>query len=124
MQLVHDRPQGYFFIRRCSPAAVTVIDRELTTSFIIMPDRVVERWPVDDAGAIDAAAVAVLLELEPELVLLGSGTRQVFPPREALLPLLRAGIGVEVMDNAAACRTYNLLAGEGRRIAAALILAS
>jgi len=124
MQLVHDRPQGYFFIRSCSPVAVTVIDRELTTSFIIMPDRVVERWPVDSASTIDAAAIAALLELAPELVLLGSGARQVFPPREALRPLLRAGIGVEVMDNAAACRTYNLLAAESRRVAAALILAS
>ena len=53
---------------------------------------------------------------------LGTGSRQQFPPQAALVPLLRLGIGVEAMDNAAAARTYNLLAGEGRRVVAAFIL--
>ncbi len=122
MQLSHDRPEGYFFIRACHPGAITVIDRELRESFVVMPDRIVENWPVSHAGALDEAAVAVLIELDAEVVLIGSGDRQVFPPREFLKPLLRKGIGVEVMDNAAASRTYNLLAGEGRRVAAAFML--
>lgn len=122
MQLSHDRPEGYLFIRRCTADAVTVIDRELTRSFLIAPDRVVEDWPVADVAELDAGALEAALALDPELVLLGTGTRQCFPPREALLALLRRGIGVEVMDNAAACRTYNLLAGEGRRVVAALVL--
>ena len=56
-------------------------------------------------------------------MLLGTGARQVFPAREAMAALLRRRIGIEVMTNAAACRTYNLLAGEGRRVVAAIMLA-
>ncbi len=122
MQLSHDRAEGYFHVRACRADAIIVIDRELRRSFVLMPDRVVEDWPVPSIDALDAAAIEALLALEPELVLLGSGARQAFPARELLLPLLRRGIGVEVMDNAAASRTYNLLAGEGRRVAAAFIL--
>ncbi len=122
MQLVHDRAEGYFFIRACRPEAITIIDRELRASFIVAPDRVVEDWPARSAAALDAAAIEAVLALEPELVLIGSGPRQAFPPQAALLPLLRRGIGVEVMDNAAASRTYNLLAAEGRRVVAAFML--
>lgn len=122
MQLTHDRPEGYFFIRAGSPTAIRVIDRELVSSFLLAPDAVVEDWPVREAGALDAAAVDALLALRPELVLIGTGERQVFPPREHLVALMRRGIGVEVMDNAAASRTYNLLAAEGRRVVAAFIL--
>ena len=122
MQLVQDRAEGYFYIRACRADAIVVIDRELRSSFVVAPDRVIEDWPVRSIETLDSAAIDAVLALEPELVLLGSGTRQVFPARESLLPLLRRGIGVEVMDNAAAGRTYNLLAGEGRRVAAAFIL--
>jgi len=82
----------------------------------------VEDWPVVSADRFDLTAVDAIAALNPEVVLLGTGARQVFPPREAQVALLRRRIGVEVMDNAAACRTYNLLAGEGRRVVAAIIL--
>jgi len=123
MQLTHDRAEGYFFIRACKPDAIVVIDRELRQSFAMAPDRVIEDWPVRSISELDEAAVRILLELEPELVLIGSGQRQALPARERLLSLLAKGIGVEVMDNAAASRTYNLLAGEGRRVIVAFILA-
>jgi uncharacterized protein len=58
----------------------------------------------------------------PELVLFGSGARLRFPQPAWIRPLIEAGIGVETMDTAAACRTYNILAGEGRRVIAALLL--
>lgn len=122
MQLIQDRPEGYFFIRACRADAITVIDRELHASFLIAPDRVVEDWPVTSASAIEPAALESLLPLEPELVILGSGLRLVFPPRALFLPLQRRHIGVEVMDNRAASRTYNLLAAEGRRVVGAFIL--
>ena len=66
--------------------------------------------------------MAKIIALEPEVVLLGTGSAQDFPPREALIPMLRRQIGVEVMDNAAAARTFNLLASEYRRVVAAFIL--
>lgn len=123
MQLSHDLPEGYLFFRNCAPDAVTIVDRVLTRSFLLAPDRLVEDWPVTSAAEFDLAAIEALLALEPEVVLLGTGERQVFPPREALAALLARRVGIEVMTNAAACRTYNLLAGEGRRVVAAIMLA-
>jgi uncharacterized protein len=122
MQLVHDRAEGYFFVRATRAGSVVVIDRELNASFLIAPDQVIEGWPVTSCADIDAIAMQALLDLQPEVLILGTGERQQFPPAQTLLPLLGKNIGVEVMDNAAAARTYNLLAGEGRRVVAAFIL--
>jgi uncharacterized protein len=123
MQLSQDRPEGYLFFRSCAPGSVVVMDRVLTRSFLLAPGRLVEDWPAVSAAQLDEAALAPILALEPELVLLGTGERQVFPPREWQVALLGRRIGLEVMANAAACRTYNLLAGEGRRVVAAMLLA-
>lgn len=122
MQLSQDLPEGYLYFRRCGAGSVTVVDRELTRSFLLAPDALVEDWPVRSATAFDVDAVQAILALGPEVVLLGTGERQVFPPREAQAALLQRRIGLEVMSNAAMCRTYNLLAGEGRRVIAAVIL--
>lgn len=122
MDLSLDRSEGYLFVRRVGEGSITLIDRELSESFLLAPDRAVEHWPVHDAGALAAEHVNALLALQPELVLLGTGARQTFPSAAFVAGFLRKGIGVEVMDNAAAARTYNLLAGEGRRVVAAFIL--
>jgi len=122
MDLSLDRPEGYLFVRRVGENSITLIDRELTDSFLLAPDRVIEHWEVHEARALDAVHVDALLALQPELVLLGTGARQTFPPATFMAGFLRKGIGVEVMDNAAAARTYNLLAGEGRHVIAGFIL--
>jgi uncharacterized protein len=122
VQLSHELPEGFLYFRSCSADTVTIVDRVLTRSFLLAPDRLVEEWPVVSADQFDLSAVDALLALDPEVILLGTGPRQAFPPREAQVALLRRQIGIEVMDNAAACRTYNLLAGEGRRVVAAIML--
>jgi len=122
MQLTQEPSEGYFFVRACSPQAITIVDRPLTHSFVLAPDQVIENWPVTNAAEFDEAAAETIAALKLEVVLLGTGEKQVFPPREALVSLLRKRIGVEVMDNAAASRTYNLLASEGRRAVAAFML--
>lgn len=122
MDLSLDRPEGYLFVRRVGAGTVTLMDRELAASFLLAPDRVIENWPVDAAGTLDASHVDALLALQPELVILGTGERQVFPAAIFMAGFLRKGVGIEVMDNAAAARTYNLLAGEGRRVVAGFIL--
>jgi uncharacterized protein len=73
---------------------------------------------LDDLIAIDASRI---LGLEPELVLLGTGARQIFPAASFGAQFLRKGIGFEVMDTGAACRTFNVLVGEQRRVAALLL---
>jgi len=122
VELSHDRPEGYLFFRSATPDRITVVDRVLERSFILTPERLVEDWPVLAPQDFDVAAAEALAAMQPEVVLLGTGKRQVFPSREAQVALLRRRIGIEVMDNAAACRTYNLLAGEGRRVLAAVML--
>jgi uncharacterized protein len=122
MDISLDRPEGYLFVRRVGVHAITLIDRELTRSFLLAPDRAIENWPVDHASSLDDSHVEALLSLQPELVVLGTGERQVFPAPAFMAGFLRKGVGIEAMDNAAAARTYNLLAGEGRRVIAGFIL--
>ena len=76
-----------------------------------------ERRPDD----LCAATIARLKEHEPELVIIGTGTNHVFPSPELFAPLIRDGIGVECMSTSAACRTYNILNAEGRRVVALLL---
>jgi uncharacterized protein len=122
MDLSLERPEGYLYVRRVAAHGITLIDRELTSSFLLAPDRAIENWPVTAPETLDASHVEALLALNPELVVLGTGARQAFPAAEFMAGFLRRNIGIEVMDNAAAARTYNLLADEGRRVVAAFIL--
>lgn len=122
MDLSLDRPGEYLFVRRVSARSITVVDREFTRSLLLAPDRTIEDWPVTHAGELDAEHVETILALQPEVVILGTGERQVFPAAAFMAGFLRKGVGIEVMDNAAAARTYDLLAGEHRRVVAAFIL--
>ncbi len=81
-----------------------------------------EPWSPRSLEEVTAERIAALLEREPEIVLLGSGARFRFPEAAVLAPLYQARVGVEVMDTPAACRTFNILAGEGRGVVAALIV--
>ena len=122
MQLWHHLPDTRHFIRRVEPDAVTVVDRRLTQSFLVGTEVLVESWPVHAADGIDDAAIAAVLALEPEVVLLGTGARIIFPSQRVLGAFLSRRIGLEAMDNAAAARTFNVLAEEGRKVVAAFIL--
>ncbi len=121
MQLNLERPDYQYFLRGADGACALVNARRLTASFIVAPDALIEDWPVHEASAIVATDFAPLLALAPELILLGTGADQVFPPAAALAACLQRGIGIEVMSNAAAARTYAVLAGEGRRVAAGFL---
>lgn len=81
-----------------------------------------ENWNCTRFEDLDAAHFALLAELEAELVIFGSGRRIRFPAPAWLAPLMEKRIGVETMDTAAACRTYNILAAEGRKVVAALLV--
>ena len=122
MELSLDRPEDFLFIRRADARAVMVVDREISTSFILARDRAIEDWAATDVAALTPQQLEPILALKPDVVLLGSGARQQFPSQAVLGALLQRGIGVEVMDNAAAARTWNVLAGEGRNVVAAFIL--
>lgn len=101
---------------------VSVNGQRHETSLVILPDRLLADWAVAGFSQLAAEHFAGLAALAPELVLLGTGARQSFPHPSLYADLIRAGIGIEIMNTGAACRTYNILAAEGRRVAAALII--
>ena len=122
MQLTLENPDHEFFLRAADGTLARVNDRTLARSFVIAPDRLLEDWDVTDAARLGPEALEPLLAMEPAVVLLGTGERQVFPPAAAMAAGLRRGVGIEVMTNAAAARTFNVLAGEGRKVVAGFIL--
>ena len=91
------------------------------SSLLVLPERVMD-WPPASFDALAEAHFALIAELRPEIVLLGTGARLRFPHPRLTASLARAGIGFEVMDAQAACRTYNILMAEERVVAAALLL--
>ncbi|MEO6264384.1 MAG: Mth938-like domain-containing protein [Luteimonas sp.] len=121
MQLNLERPDYTWYLRGADGEHALVNERTLRDSFIISPETLIEDWPVRDAAAMQAADLDSLLALDPELVVLGTGAHQVFPSAEVMAGCLVRGIGIEVMTNAAAARTYSVLAGEGRRVVAGFI---
>lgn len=96
-------------------------DRRYERGLVVLPERVIEEWGSSGFAALTAHDFAALMETGAEIVLLGTGSRQRFPPPHLLRPLIEARIGVEIMDLQAACRTYNILLAEGRKVAAALL---
>lgn len=123
MQLTLERPDYTYFLRGADGRSALVNERTLTRSFVVAPDALVEDWPVADVARMAVADLEPLLALEPEVIVLGAGERQAFPPPETLAACLSRGIGLETMTNAAAARTYSVLAGEGRRVVAGFVLA-
>jgi len=101
---------------------VTVSRVRYNRSLIVLPDRLIENWEVNAAGPLDQRSVSALAALGAEIVLIGTGQVLNYPPVEVLRPLIEAGIGFEVMNTGAACRTYNVLAAENRKVALAIVV--
>ena len=107
-------------IQRFDLNSVTINDKVYSHNLIIMPNYLNE-WLVESFESLEARDFEQIRALNPEVVLLGTGQKIRFPSSELLIALINAGIGVEVMDTAAAIRTYLVLATEGRKVAAALL---
>jgi uncharacterized protein len=91
-------------------------------SLIVLPDHIIENWNARAFEDVTVEHFDFVLSLQPEMVLFGTGAMLRFPHPRLTRSLIEAGIGVEVMDTAAACRTYNILTAEGRRVAAVLLI--
>lgn len=96
--------------------------QRFTSSIVISPRRLVTDWAPQSMRELDEAHLQTLHSLKPELVLLGTGAKQVFTAPKLLLALQKYRIAVEIMDTGAACRTYNFLVADGRDVAAALMM--
>ena len=123
MQITREPAQSANAIIACLSGEIRLRDSRHTASVIVTRDAVVSDWrhpPLDELAIEHFAAV---IELGPEIVLLGTGPRQRFPHPRLTHALMQARVGVEVMDTSAACRTYNILMAEERLVAAALLVA-
>ena len=109
-------------IKRCEAGAITVNEQSFDCSVIVMPQQVLSDWRPETIGELTADDLHSVAQLGVELLILGTGTNQVFPPVPTLKPLVDASIGYEIMDSAAAARTYNILASEERNVAAAILV--
>jgi uncharacterized protein len=114
--------EGRHLITGHGPGWVQINESRHTTSLILTPHRLLGNWPATTFETLEATHLQSVIDLAPEVLLLGTGARLRFPPAICLKLLAEAGIGFEVMDTAAACRTYNILMSEGRNVAAALII--
>ena len=121
MQLNLERPDYTYFLRGADGNGALVNERRLTRSFVIAPNALVEEWAVQDVRTMRPSDLDALLALQPALVVLGTGAEQQFPPAAVMAACLQRGIGLEAMTNAAAARTYSVLAGEGRRVVAGFV---
>ncbi len=101
---------------------VAVNGERYTRSLLVTPDSIDAEWPATDLQSLGTAHFERFIALKPDIVLLGTGASLRFPAPGLAKPLHAAGIGLEVMDNAAVCRTYNILLGEGRNVIAAVLL--
>ena len=100
---------------------VTVNETTFTTTLLVGQDALATDFAERGPDDLSTATIERIREQDPEVVIIGTGSRHVFPAREILAPLTFSGIGVEVMSTSAACRTYNILSVEGRRVVALLL---
>jgi len=122
LKLLADPRSTFHAVTAYGDTHVAVNGRALYRSLLIMPDRIDELWGPADFASLTHEHLMPLVGLACDVLLLGSGVKQRFPPPVLLRPLIEAGRAIEVMNTQAACRTYNILAAEGRLVAAALII--
>ncbi len=122
MKLSQELPQGKFFIQRYENGAVTINNEIYTKSLIITPEKIIPDWKPNHFIDLTVEDFDEIVALKPQVFLLGTGKQQQFPNPAILAKLYNQNIGVEIMDTGAACRTFNLLLSENRRVVAALIM--
>ena len=122
MKLHLNTAAGLNTITGHGPGFVLINQNRVDNHLIVMPNRLISPWTATTNAALTIADFAALIELGPELVVFGAGNTFQFPDRRIMTAFSAARIGFEAMDTPAACRTYNVLMGEGRNVAAALLV--
>jgi uncharacterized protein len=101
---------------------VSINQTRYEKSLIVLPDHLIDQWPVTSISDITIEHFNHLLSYRPEIILLGTGTTHQFPKHSLIIDVLKMNIGMEIMSTQACCRTYNILVEEDRRVAAAIIV--
>ena len=119
MQLTRDST-AVNVIRAWEPGRVRIADRWIAGNVIIGADRIVEGWTTAKPHSLSIADLEPALALDPTIVVLGTGTERLLPDVELMAAVAARSVGLEIMSTPAACRTFNVLLGEQRRVVAAL----
>lgn len=122
MKLSIDHMVAAYTIKAYEPGEIKVNDQTLTRSLVVMPDSLKTDWAPACFEDLTLEHLLEVAAMKPEIILLGTGEKQQFPPHSVIAEIVNRGIGFEVMDTQAAARTWNILAGEGRNVAGALII--
>lgn len=117
-----DENNATFQITAFSPGKITINQTDYHQNLIITPDTLITDWPVENMEKLTPASLDIILSLKPDVLLIGTGTSLIFPMPALYGHLINQGIGVEMMNTAAACRTYSALSAENRLVAAALFI--
>ena len=120
--LLRDSADASHLVRWYRADAIAIGEEELRSSFAVHGGGLLRDWPVTDVRTLGTADLDRLLAVKPDIILIGTGEQQRQMPPAVLYHGLSSGVGIEVMANAAAARTYNLLIGEERNVLAAFIL--
>ncbi|MDA0909948.1 MAG: MTH938/NDUFAF3 family protein [Proteobacteria bacterium] len=123
MQLEHEKPDTPIFVKHYKSGELTLSQQTLRHSVIITPDQIVnDSWGVKSIDGLSLDAIEPFIELDAHIYLLGTGATPQIPSQAIIIAFARLGKSIDFMDSAAACRTFNILANEGRRVAAAIIV--
>jgi uncharacterized protein len=121
MDLTLEHPGDHTYVRSVSEEGIRIAEDLYTDPLILTPDSVITEWPVPGGRDISEAVLDSVLDLEPEILLIGTGRAQVFLAPELAMRIYRRETGFEVMTTDAACRTFNILVSEERKVVAALL---
>jgi uncharacterized protein len=122
MKFAHDDVSTSPLVRAYEPGRIQVGEISYSRSLIVSQGRVLDDWRPQTADQLGSEDFAPVLALDPEVIVLGTGVNQRFPDPTTYAAVMSRGVGLEIMDTGAACRTYNILMSENRRVVAALIM--
>ena len=120
-QLTLEKPGDHHFVRSVSEAGIRIADTTYTSGLLLSASLVQENWGPKELEGLKEEDLAQILALKPAVILLGTGARQQFLHPSRLAPCYRSGVGIELMTTEAACRTFNVLASEGRKVVAGML---
>ncbi len=117
-----DENQAQYQIKAYKPGNIKINDTTYSESLIVSPEILIDNWPPQHISMLTRKDLEIIIKLSPAILLIGTGSTLEFPDLEVYGDLINEGIGVEVMDTSAACRTYTALTAENRNVVAALII--
>ena len=123
MQLEHEKPDTNIYVKHYKSGSIRLAQESFNHSIIITPDAIINNnWKAQEVAQLTLDDFEPLFEVNASIYLLGTGMKAHIPPSDIITAFARLGKSLDFMDSAAACRTFNILANEGRRVIAAIIV--